>query len=108
VPANQRSHIFDKFGQVASAPGDRRSTGLGLTFCLLAVQAHGGTIGVEDREGGGSTFWVEIGVPEAPAIKVSEPPLGRADEPAWGPTIGGGPAPRRIRDTDRTSKKGGA
>ena len=47
IPAEYHSHIFEKFGQVASRQGGRSmSTGLGLTFCKLAVEAHGGHLGV--------------------------------------------------------------
>jgi len=42
-----RESIFEKFGQVGR--GERRvkvSTELGLAFCKLAVEAHGGRIGI--------------------------------------------------------------
>ncbi len=55
IPAEYHARIFEKFGQVdKQAP--RQSTGLGLTFCKLAVEAHGGQIGVESEIGKGSTF----------------------------------------------------
>ncbi len=57
IPSEAFAHIFEKFGQVASRHGGRTmSTGLGLTFCKLAVEAHGGFIGVESVPNAGSTF----------------------------------------------------
>lgn len=53
--------IFEKFGRVESQSACKiYSTGLGLTFCRLAVEAHGGKIGVISAEGKGSTFWVNL------------------------------------------------
>ncbi|MHB1456021.1 MAG: sensor histidine kinase [Armatimonadota bacterium] len=57
IPEDYIDKIFDKFGQVESRKaGRRRSTGLGLTFCKLAVEAHKGNIWVDSTLGKGSTF----------------------------------------------------
>jgi NtrC-family two-component system sensor histidine kinase KinB len=56
VPQDYREKIFERFSQVPGVIGRRRGSGLGLTFCRLAVEAQGGKIWVEPRPGGGSIF----------------------------------------------------
>ncbi len=49
--------IFNKFSQVDDDHSKRKnSTGLGLAFCMLAIEAHQGKIWVESEEGKGSRF----------------------------------------------------
>jgi two-component system, sensor histidine kinase and response regulator len=61
VPPEAREKIFEKFGTVENRRDQTyQSAGLGLTFCKLAVEAHGGTIGVDSRVPAGSTFWFEL------------------------------------------------
>ena len=47
IRPEERGALFEKFHQVASVKGRRAGTGLGLPFCKLAVEAHGGRIWVE-------------------------------------------------------------
>ncbi len=57
IPKEYQQKIFDKFATVETKEKRiRGSTGLGLTFCKLVVELHGGKIWVEDRNGGGSIF----------------------------------------------------
>jgi ligand-binding sensor domain-containing protein/signal transduction histidine kinase len=61
ISQNQLHKVFEKFGQIqAKKSGQVRSTGLGLTFCKLAVEAHGGKIGLESELGQGTTFWFTL------------------------------------------------
>lgn len=57
--------IFDRFIQ-AHHPGSRGrgGSGLGLAYCKMAVEAHGGTISAASREGHGSEFIITLPVPE--------------------------------------------
>jgi signal transduction histidine kinase len=61
VPLEKRGRIFEPYGAegLRSAAG-YESSGLGLTFCRLAVEAQGGAIWVEDNAPRGSVFVVEL------------------------------------------------
>jgi NtrC-family two-component system sensor histidine kinase KinB len=57
VPAEWQARIFDKFVQV-DAPRGRMpaGSGLGLSFCRLAVEAQGGRIWLDTLDGQGTTI----------------------------------------------------
>ncbi len=68
IPPEEFGRIFEKFGQVESRRAGRTmSTGLGLTFCKMVAEAHGGRIWVESEVGRGSTFLVALPHPPDPA-----------------------------------------
>src|SRR6476620_12230878 len=61
IPPEYHEVIFRKFGQVEMPRTPRtRSSGLGLTFCKLVVERHGGRIWVKSAEGMGSSFYIEL------------------------------------------------
>lgn len=63
IPEEHRERIFDKYQRIQ---GDSASKGLGLglAFCRLAVEAHGGQIWVDDAPTGGARF--NVTMPVAP------------------------------------------
>ncbi len=65
VPDEYKTQLFDRYVQVKGRRGTRRGSGLGLTFCRMVVEAHGGKIWIEDNPGGGSVFAFTLPVAEA-------------------------------------------
>ncbi len=74
IPPEHLPHVFDRFYRVprdtsthlkwesgARDESDLTSgAGLGLAIVRALVEAHGGTLGVENTPGSGATFWVEL------------------------------------------------
>ncbi|HVJ88948.1 MAG TPA: response regulator [Labilithrix sp.] len=62
IPADYRDRVFEKFVQVDrdARAHARTSHGLGLVFCRLATEAHGGKIWVEDNVPRGSCFCLRL------------------------------------------------
>jgi signal transduction histidine kinase len=56
IPEEYLEKIFERFSQIPGQAGRKRGSGLGLTYCRMAVEAHGGHIWVESIEATGSTF----------------------------------------------------
>lgn len=60
IAPEHQQRIFDKFSQLEGGRRRPYSSGLGLTFCKLAIEAHGGSIGVESMPGAGAVFWFAL------------------------------------------------
>lgn len=57
IPKDEQERIFEKFARVqAGATGSTKGLGLGLAYCKLAVEGHGGRIWVESEPGKGAKF----------------------------------------------------
>lgn len=65
IPPNDLERVFDKFYRVLPKQhnaGYPTGSGLGLAVCKGLVEAHGGRIWAENREGGGAIFQVALPV----------------------------------------------
>lgn len=60
VPDDYKQKLFDRFVQVEGRRVVRRGVGLGLTFCKMVAETHGGKIWVQDNPSGGSIFSVTL------------------------------------------------
>lgn len=59
IPPDEKEAIFEKFSRL-KVTNTTKGLGLGLTFCRLAVNGHGGKIWVESTLGEGSTFYFTL------------------------------------------------
>jgi signal transduction histidine kinase len=55
IPSSEHKRIFEKFTRLHAKDGPR-GLGLGLAYCRLAVNGHGGQIWVESEPGSGASF----------------------------------------------------
>jgi len=71
IPAAQRSRVFDRFARLESRRGG--GTGLGLSIVAAIAAAHGGTVRVQERDGGGAEFCLAIPYIPAPGRPAARP-----------------------------------
>ncbi|OGV64738.1 MAG: hypothetical protein A2498_13540 [Lentisphaerae bacterium RIFOXYC12_FULL_60_16] len=77
IPHEDQAGMFERFGESeARIRENAYSVGLGLSFCKLAVEAHGGTIGVESSPTTGNVFWFRLPV-NGPSV-AAKPAIGRS------------------------------
>ena len=70
IPQDKIDLVFDKYTQInARKSGAVRSTGIGLAFCKMAIEAHDGQIGVESTINKGSTFFFTLPILNSQADK---------------------------------------
>jgi PAS domain S-box-containing protein len=75
IPDVDQPRLFTRFYR-ASAASERAvpGTGLGLSIAKMIVDAHGGQISFESREGTGSTFRVELSLVEPGELAITSEP----------------------------------
>ena len=56
VPETMRPHVFERYVTQSNSVSSR---GLGLAFCRVAIEAHGGRIWIEDAAPG-AVFAIEL------------------------------------------------
>ena len=73
ISDENKAKLFQKFQQADNSITRRYGgTGLGLSICRELVDLMNGRIGVTDRQGGGSVFWLEVELPAAGSLPESE------------------------------------
>jgi K+-sensing histidine kinase KdpD len=60
IPIVERDRVFQPFYRPEGAAADGASTGLGLAIARRFAEAQGGTLRLEQRVGGGSTFVISL------------------------------------------------
>jgi len=75
IPQGEHERVFQRFYRLQRELSmHTQGSGLGLAICKGIIEAHGGRIWIEDREGGGSIFLIAMSLPEPDPVdfEVSE------------------------------------
>jgi two-component system sensor histidine kinase KdpD len=80
IAKQDADRVFEKFCRLRETEGG--GVGLGLTICRGIVQAHGGRMWVEERQGGGASFRFTLPLSEATSTSGSPSPQARGDREA--------------------------
>ena len=77
VPVAEREKVFETYYQISGDYTASLGTGLGLAYAKLIAEAHGGSIRVEENQGGGAVFVLTL-----PVKAVKADPVPVAEKPA--------------------------
>ncbi len=84
IPHDEYGQLFTMFSKLSVRPTDgESSTGLGLWIVKSLTELQGGRVGVDQREGGGSIFWVELPtVPGRSPARATKPTDAKTRKPS--------------------------
>lgn len=74
IAPDMQAQLFQPFNRLGAEMGKIEGTGIGLVISRRLLEAMDGVIGVDSVPGQGSTFWVELPVPEHAAPRVTVAP----------------------------------
>jgi two-component system OmpR family sensor kinase len=90
IPPEERQHVFESFRAGPVRPG----TGMGLAIVRATMEAHGGSVAVEDARGGGCEFVLRL--PTTRTRSTAPTATAPATEPAVAPADDERPVEVRV------------
>lgn len=73
IPAEKMDKLFTPFERLGAEATEIEGTGIGLAVSKRLTELMGGTIGASSEPGRGSTFWVELPIAAARAVRAESP-----------------------------------
>jgi signal transduction histidine kinase len=74
IPPAEREHLFQRFVRLNADKPEQYGIGLGLYVVKTTIEAHGGSVGVDEHSGGGSVFWFELPAAQEEAVETHSTP----------------------------------
>jgi signal transduction histidine kinase len=85
VPREAMPTLFERFTRGRGAQGNVQGSGLGLMIVREIVEAHGGSVGVDEQRSHGSRFWIRL--PSTPSVVGRAPANGGLRSRATAPNV---------------------